>query len=335
MVLFSLVQTCASLTTQHYVEWFPGYSEVFQRTGRQYCSENLSNYFAGSSPKCDGSSPTCLSHNVVSCILGNSTENVKSNTAAASVVLGLLPSVLSMAGSNSDEMGILAQHRPVLSFLLSLGSPVMSPMRAFEFPNPLRVLDSSEEDQLDLPQLCGWKARALSVLEYCLAMGAMANIIIMCWEIGVKAVCGFSADSIFLPLVWALTTIILHGLAALSVRLRLRVENTLEHGLISSQDRVYDWFRREGRLCMLQSQGQIVLQKKRTFRMVLAMWCTSTGILLHLVFGTLVLSSTLFVATIDALAIAGRVLASVIICRAIVFFEIRGLKGKFLVQKLE
>lgn len=72
-------------------------------------------------------------NNVVSCVLDHFDESGKAQLAAASVLLGLLPTILGMVGSNTVEIGLLALQRPVLAFLLSLGAPVISPIRSFEY----------------------------------------------------------------------------------------------------------------------------------------------------------------------------------------------------------
>jgi hypothetical protein len=49
------------------------------------------------------------------------------------------------------------------------------------------------------------------------------------------------------------------------------------------------------------------------------------GTILHIICGTLVLSSMLFVASGDAVIVAARLLASSAVCRAILMFELSGM----------
>lgn len=171
MAILGIFSACTALPTQHFVEWFPDYGHILDAAAREDCATTLSNYFNGESPQCFGYAPTCLSNLVVSCILANVSENLKANMAAAAVVLGLLPSALGLAGSSTAELGILAHHRPVLTTLLVLGTPVVSPIRAFEFSNPITLLERGEES-LQLPPLRGRGAIAVSFLQYALAAAA-------------------------------------------------------------------------------------------------------------------------------------------------------------------
>lgn len=55
-------------------------------------------------------------------------------------------------------------------------------------------------------------------------------------------------------------------------------------------------------------------------------WFLSTAIVIHLLFGSLVLSGLLFIGPRDALFVIFRYLVSVLACRAIVTFELAGMR---------
>ena len=64
--------------------------------------------------------------------------------------------------------------------------------------------------------------------------------------------------------------------------------------------------------------------ESKTF--LVTVWLESTFTILHVVFGTLVFSGTLFVGTKDALGIVGRYIAGVAVCRIILMYELAGLR---------
>jgi hypothetical protein len=75
---------------------------------------------------------------VVECVLGRMPETLKANLlAAAGVVLGLLPSLLSFLASDITEVGL---RRPELALLLAAGSPAVNPIKVCEYSDPLRLL---------------------------------------------------------------------------------------------------------------------------------------------------------------------------------------------------
>ena len=329
-IILGIVSLSAALQTKHYVEWFPSYGYIFDEVARDECVLEHTDYLTGMK---DGvpftGRPTTLANRVVSCVLKRVTENVKANTAAAAVLLGLLPTVLGLAGSSTAEMGILAHHRPLLAFILALGSPVVSPTRAFEFQNPKKLLEADEDELMPLPKLRGRWAVVVSALQYVVAAAAAGNIIHIGLELGIKAVCSFAPDTVYLPLLWSLTAVLLNALGALFIYLRLKFVRAVPDA--AHEAGRWDWIKREGGLSMLQPT-MAMRQKTKTYFSVLVSWSTSTFTILHLIFGTLVLSCTLFVAVPDALAIAGRFFGSMVVCRAIVVFEFSGLKGKFPVK---
>lgn len=75
---------------------------------------------------------------VTGCVLDGLAGADKANMASATVILGLLPSTLSLAGSNTAETGLLMLRRPMLAFLLGAGSPAINPPRTFEYLDPVR-----------------------------------------------------------------------------------------------------------------------------------------------------------------------------------------------------
>lgn len=76
------------------------------------------------------------------------------------------------------------------------------------------------------------------------------------------------------------------------------------------------------------SKGWRVSIKTRTEtrRFLFCSWWESTFTILHLIFGTLVFSGTLFVGTKDATGILGRYIAGVAVCRVVLIYELAGLR---------
>lgn len=82
---------------------------------------------------------------VISCILDKTPEAVKVNMASAGLLLGLLPALLGFLGSSTIETSCLAARRPVLSLLLSLGSPAVNPIRIYDYRDIVRKIINLNE----------------------------------------------------------------------------------------------------------------------------------------------------------------------------------------------
>lgn len=117
----------------HFQRWYPQYAGMFRTIIERNCSVALQNYLNGSSPICTYQSVSCLPGQVSDCILRNMAETLKANMAAAGVLLGLLPTILSFVGSNTTQTALLALRRPLLALLVATGAPAVAPTRTFEY----------------------------------------------------------------------------------------------------------------------------------------------------------------------------------------------------------
>lgn len=55
-------------------------------------------------------------------------------------------------------------------------------------------------------------------------------------------------------------------------------------------------------------------------------WFLSTGTICHILFGTVIFSSLLFVGPNDAMTVVARYMGSVIVCRVVLMYELSGLR---------
>lgn len=59
-------------------------------------------------------------------------------------------------------------------------------------------------------------------------------------------------------------------------------------------------------------------------------WVLSTGIVFHVVFGTLLFSGLTFIGPKDAMAVVVRYIVSVLVCRVILMYEIAGMRERYI-----
>jgi hypothetical protein len=269
---------------------------------------------------------------MVHCLLSQATESLKANMAAASVILGLLPTTLCLVGSGTAETGILARRRPLLSLLLACGSPGVSPIRTSEYQDPIGLLRKSPgHSVIRLPSLDHRTAAVVSALQYIAAVLAIANLAHVSWEVCVKTVCSFSSDTAYQPALWALLTVPIHLIGSFAVALRFRsFQNPTED--IQWKSRLRSEF-------PLAAQQQPLLptetheQKGTDYLSLLFSWIASTAAILHMIYGTMVFSSILFISAQDAVVVVARYLASTLVCRVVLRFEIMGLRDGMEMQE--
>ena len=143
LVYPSLVATTAA----QFASWYPYYGIMLQTIVSQNCSLEYQTYLVGNLTEAavlEHWTPSeyqwfpaewsnFASEPVTNCILNALPESVKNNMNTAAVLLGLLPTILYTLSSTTAETALLSlvARRPLLTLLLSAGSPAAAPLRPF------------------------------------------------------------------------------------------------------------------------------------------------------------------------------------------------------------
>ncbi|KAI1344303.1 hypothetical protein F5Y15DRAFT_366118 [Xylariaceae sp. FL0016] len=257
--------------------------------------------------------------------------------SSAQVLLGLTPTILAVLGPSTDELSVLTvvAQRPGLATLLALGSPSVHMGRAFEHRDPLSQL-RERKGRLRQWKPQGWKRWVFAGLQYALAWAAVANIATLNWQLGLKTVCAFWSETIVAPLIWGVLAVPIHILGTLIFRLQVRrVHKNEQAERINFKRWLYGTLGRAKRLFWTEpmpsaSQEDLYVMVFEERRLLVSlMWMLSPCIIAHIIFGTLLLSSLTFIGPRDAIAVVGRYMSSVLVCRALLMHEIAGLRECF------
>lgn len=92
-------------------------------------------------------------------------------------MLGLLPTLLSTIAPSIPEMALLSSYRPMLSFILSLGAPVIWPSRIFEYSDPQNAIILEDAKPL-IPPRKAWLAAEISLFQY-LSSGLSGRLLLI------------------------------------------------------------------------------------------------------------------------------------------------------------
>jgi hypothetical protein len=313
----------------HFQQWFPQFANDLETTLKVNCSTEFQQYYLNEVELyANIENPLgCLASAVVDCMLVSTNESTKANFASAAVLLGIMPTTLGLVGSNTVETALLALRRPILALLLAGGAPTVSPLRSFDYGQPHEVLAKPFKHRgfPDLKSSPGF-AVALALLEYVFAGIAVANLAHVCWQLSDLAVCGFAPETAYLPLLWAFLALVVHLFGAITNRLRISLKPI--------EGTAVELFMRE-----FQLNARLPLTtlefKQESYKFIFLSWFTSTGSVLHIMFGTLVFSSFLFISTRDAAFVVLRFVLSAVICRAVLMLELSGMRECVVVEKLE
>ncbi|KAI0420353.1 hypothetical protein F5X98DRAFT_371766 [Xylaria grammica] len=319
----------ASAESVHFQEWYPQWG--LQNVLIDHCNESYQGYVNNNSPACVNeysshrNNSECRARLVTDCLLENLPESWKADMAAAAVLLGLLPTILSLIGSNVVETSLLSFRRPLLALLLSFGSPAVYPIRTFDYTNLA---------ELSRPRIGpGVRIRSnssrIAVLasQYLLALIAIVNLLHVSLELGIKTVCSFDTENQYYPLGWALISLPIHVISSWATWLRMRFQKggRGKHG--SFGQRLADEF-----TLSAQQRPSTLEFRDESPTFVALSWLSSTAIITQILYGTVVFSSILFLGT----AVVGRIIPrywlSAVLCRAVLMFEIAGIRSTVDVQ---
>ncbi|KAI0106089.1 hypothetical protein F4776DRAFT_657767 [Hypoxylon sp. NC0597] len=334
--------------------FFPNNDKMLTNISTGICNLTLNDYRAAfhaphGSIKARKMLSICNRHEA--CIYGQLVPSIALNYQGASIFLGLAPYILSTLGPTVAELSVLSVHRPFLSFLISLGAPVSTPTRVFDFDDPRDLLRGKTRN-LVIDRIDGRAAGLISAVQYVLAAVAATNVITTMIAVGRNTTLAWACTTQFAPLLWAVLAPFVAVVAmagTLMIKWTHLSDERRYHETSSSAKRLtgLSYFHRmsspilrslkhmmrsEVTICANRDDRAFCHSKEKQTRIPkiavflhIAAGCMSFVLFL---FGTAVFSALQLVTFIDAFArIIARLIASSVICRLILIFELAGLRG--------
>lgn len=287
------------LTNKRFQDWY-WYDDSFANMLRDNCSTEYANYlnhidshwyFSWPTYRTTGSAEYWVyMHPVLTCLLDITNELSKSEMGAAGVLLGLMPTILAYAGSNLVETALLAARRPLLAFLLGIGSPAVPVLRTFQHPEVHKMLKKrSAKHGLTVHVTRTVEVTTFRMLivvaEYVLALAAIANCILAAYELGMKTYISWSADVFFHPLLWSLTPGLVHLFGVWTFRLDVSRIGPSRLDQTSFRERLWYWVKDEFTPCV--SQGPTTFKyKPESYTFLVVSWWAAILTLAHYIYGT-------------------------------------------------
>ena len=322
-----MIQAVHAFSSTKFVEWFPQDPVEFDRFRQSWtqgaCKDLYADFVYKDQGKCG---------DVLNCLLTNTSEVQKTTIASAQVVMTLIPSLLATVGNSVAEVSLLASQRPLLSFLITLGAPSMHPTRIPEYRNPLHLLDgTSPHNPLDFGPLVEPSPSIRTVI-YIIAAGATVNNIELALRIGSRSALAWGCRSWYMPLVWVLFPITTYAVAALSCCLSRKdttSDKTMYLHTWSFFEPVEDALSYSLQCVQICFHIPFLDKTKPPSREVMLFQLAASCLAFaHVVLGTLILSSLIFVGFDDTLVILARFLGSAVVARIIMLLQLDGMRPK-------
>ncbi|KAI3331721.1 hypothetical protein HD806DRAFT_478111 [Xylariaceae sp. AK1471] len=336
--------------TSQFVHWYDQYGDVFRNIMRDDCSKEYQNYLYSVDGNVTidwqhgGDEPSSITQPVILCILNNTSDYIKSAMSGAQVLLGLTPTVLALLGPSSAELSLLTvvARRPGLAAMLALACPSVYLSRAFDQSNPLDIL-KERPGRLAQWRLKGWKRWFLVLFQYGITLIALSNLATLYYQLGVRTVCIFWPNGTIAVVVWGVLVLPVHVVGTFIFRLQAqrayREESLLEPLRLDSFRQWWKWIKHSPRRAFEMRKTEIVpaasqddmyiIPYGESKMLILLNWALTPSIIIHVLTGTLVLSSLTFIGPRDAVLVVARFMISVLVCRAVLMYEIAGIRDRY------
>lgn len=318
--------------SERFKSWFPDWAGKLENITVTSCNETLETYnkllFARDVPGVDSPAGACVTH--VSCLLGHFSERDKAVMQTVSVVLGLLPALLSQIGPSAAQLQELAIHRPILSAFLLGGAPVLNSLwgsRDVSGPGGSPGIGRK-------PKVI---AIPISVLQYTFAIFAFMNTVATTISLVNRSVLSWWCDGSPWLFIWLYIPACALTLWTIFQIVRFKISNrptrTTRSRKIETRN-WWSWMVHEFEICANhETEDREGVMDNFNFQgftgfCVGALLAGVLFSLIQLVMGAAILASLLFISLADALKfVLIRYVCSALICRFILMFEIAGLKG--------
>ena len=138
MIIYALLLSYKTFTfATQFQSFYPRYALTLRNLSENVCNGTLAlvqgvNYSPENVPSYATQVTFCYGHE--NCMLENLPAAYLANYQPAAVIMGLTPTILVSLGPSIAETSLLSAHRPLLSFLISLGAPAVYPTRVFDRP---------------------------------------------------------------------------------------------------------------------------------------------------------------------------------------------------------
>ena len=256
--------------------------------------------------------------------------------ASAQVILGLAPSLISSMSPTVGEISMLSANRPILSFMLTLGSPSVYPVRSLEYDDPLAVLKQKKRGLfrprriLDPKKWHAW----ISAIEYFMVVAAIVDVLVMDGRLGFNTVSVWKVGAPYLVYLWTIFAVVPHALSAFAFYFSdsVKAERKANRHQRDREDAA-GWFmarfKREVTICAAKSRRGYSKHKvdDEPFWVIAMNLSASFVSFLVLLYGTILFPSLLFIGPLDAFAVIVRYFAATLVCRLVLSYELSGIKA--------
>jgi len=327
LFILTIVRPCLAAVRSHdqFQTFLSSFDGPYHKDFLPNCTREFNDYINETLPD-----PPNAGHNIAwlltNCILSQMPEVFKAEIAVSGILLALVPTALAQIGPSQVETGLLSLRRPFLALLLEVGTPSPNPSRGNIYATPLKALSSPLEAQWPsfLNRAPFVLKAALSVFEYAVAMTATGNCVYQIYRLTYRAV---SLAPIVVLLRNVPETAVLFGWLLLLVPIHaFSVATFLSLYRVPTPRRsLYLWLVDEVTPCCYGRPVRLVARSKNPWQGLL-FFITTFGVCVHIMMGTVLLGSVMFVTLADVIPVVESFVGCALASRVLLIFELHGMR---------
>lgn len=318
LLLLSTASQASCYGRLKFKHWLPKYGDWFLEAASR-CQPQLEAYYTDNRTLCD-SPCSCAAD----CILRNTTGTIQTNMQSAQVLLGLLPTILVYGGPTLAETAVLSTYRPLLTVLLTLGSPAVNVRRLFGRINVHEP--HTRQTSACLTLWSGWVRKRtgvyralLDAITYLITLAVIANTIRTSVYLDYRTICGWRCGVLFLPVAWGLSAFLVHIWAMIAIHMQQEkpaaVQGQNPAGIVCTQ---WIW----------SSSFKRRLSPTPTVVAELFYSVASLAAIIQLIIGVFVLASLVFISALEALQIFVLYAVSTLVSQTVLVIELAHMRSE-------
>lgn len=205
-----------------------------------------------------------------------------------------------------------------LAVLLAICSSGVKLLMASEYDDFIAKLGTESSTTFGVPRFVGAQA-IVSLAEYTIATASVANNAYLTYQLCLQAVCTIAPAEDFLYAIWTASALAIHLFGYIAARLKITVDTKS-----AWQDRGRLWS--EVTPMARQPKLHVKANGRHTGWLLTLASALYVGDCLQALFGTLILSSLVFISVRDSAIIVIRLMGSARFARPVLTYELAGLK---------
>ena len=199
--------------------WYGRYRNAMVNTAGPQCDSNYTENYFPQYPEYPLKDRVDQCRNMAACLIQNLNQFDLADMSSATVILGLMPTIIAFLGPTVEEIALVSARRPAFIVLMALGAPAITTARSFQTEKlHIHFESGTEAFKFLATKKSPFWAAVITVVELVVLAGAVVNSVHNSWQIGNRSILSWKCLWHTMQLIWNFIPLIPYFCAYLSLR---------------------------------------------------------------------------------------------------------------------